>query len=126
MTPGPTAQDEPARNSYDSTSDGIDGDHTGQHERQDDGWCATLPVALGAYEHDFRDAEEKRDGEEGSAGLRESKPTAEPSPIASQQTHARILGQMHAPPFDQASAPSQTRRDPLFELAHRSLGSSGQ
>jgi hypothetical protein len=94
MTPEPTARDETACNNDDSTADGIEGNHTGQHERQDDGGSATLPVALGAYEHDFRDAEENGDGEERSAGLREPKPMAEPSPIASQQSHARILGQM--------------------------------
>jgi hypothetical protein len=93
MTPGPTARDETACNSDDSTADGIEGDHTGQHERQDHGGSATLSVALGAYEHDFRDADENYDGEERSAGLREPKPMAEPSPIASQQSHARILGQ---------------------------------
>jgi hypothetical protein len=92
MTPEPTARDETACNSDHSTADGIEGNHTGQHERQDDGGSATLPVALGAYEHDFRDAEENYNGEERSAGLREPKPMAEPSPIASQQSHARILG----------------------------------
>ena len=91
--PEPTARDETACDSDDSTADGIEGDHTREHERQDDGGSATLSVALGAYEHDFRDAEENCDGEERSAGLREPKPMAEPSPIASQQAHARILGQ---------------------------------
>jgi hypothetical protein len=93
MTSEPTAQDETACNSDDSTADGIECNHTGQHERQDDGGCTTLPVTLGASEHDCRDAEKKCGGEERSAGLREPKPTAEPSPIASQQSHARILGQ---------------------------------
>jgi hypothetical protein len=92
-TPEPTARDETACNRDDSTADGIEGNHTRQHERQNDGGSATLPVALGAYEDDFRDAEENCDGEERSAGLREPKPMAEPSPIASQQSHARILGQ---------------------------------
>jgi hypothetical protein len=41
--------------SDDSTADGIDGNHSGQHERQDDAGCATLPVALGAYDDDFRE-----------------------------------------------------------------------
>jgi hypothetical protein len=91
MTPGPTARDETACNSDDSTTDGIEGKHAGQDERQDDGGCATLPVALGVSEHDHRDAEEKCGGEERSAGLREPEPTAEPSPIASQQRHARTL-----------------------------------
>jgi hypothetical protein len=93
MTPRPTARDETACNSDDSTADSIEGNHTGQHKRQDDGGSATLPVALGAYEHDLRDAEENCAGEERSAGLREPKPMAEPSPITSQQRHARILGQ---------------------------------
>ena len=83
MTPEPTAQGETACNSDDSTADGIEGNHTGQHERQDNAGCATLPVALGAYEDDFRDPEEERCGKQRSAGLREPKPTAEPSPIAS-------------------------------------------
>jgi hypothetical protein len=94
MTPEPTARDEAACNSDDSTAEGIESNDTGQHERQDDGGSATLLVALGAYEHDFRDAEENGDGEERPAGLREPKPMAEPSPIASKQSHTRTLGQM--------------------------------
>jgi hypothetical protein len=93
MTPDPTAQGETACNSDDSTADGVEGNQTGQHERQDNAGCATLPVALGASEDDFRDSEEECRGEQRSSGLREPKPTAEPSPIASQQRHARILGQ---------------------------------
>lgn len=92
MTLESSARDETACNSDDSTADGIEGNHTGQHDRQDDGGSAALPVALGAYDQDFRDAEENGDGEERSAGLRKRKP-ADPSPIASQQSHARILGQ---------------------------------
>jgi hypothetical protein len=88
-----SARAETACNSDGSAADGIEDDHIGQHERQDDGGCATFPVALRADEHAFRDAEKKRDGEERSAGLREPKPMAEPSPIASKQDHARILGQ---------------------------------
>ena len=93
MTPDSAARDETAPNDDDSTSDCIEGNHTGQHERQDDGGSATLPVALGANEHDLRDTQENHDGEERSTGLREPKPMAEPSPIASKQSHARILGQ---------------------------------
>ncbi len=93
MAPVPTARDETACNSRDSTADGIEGNHARQHERQNDGGSATLPVALGAYEQDFCDAEENCDGEERSAGLREAKPRSEPPPIASQQSHERILGQ---------------------------------
>jgi hypothetical protein len=92
MTPKPTAQRETACNNDDSTADGIEGNHTGQHERQDNAGRATLQVALRAYEDDFRDPEEECCGEQRSARLREPKPTAEPSPIALQQGHARILG----------------------------------
>ncbi len=93
MPAGPSARDKTARNSEHSTAEGIEGNHARQHERQDDGGSATLPVALGAYEDDFRNAEENSGGEERSAGLREPKPIAEPSPVASQQSHAWILGQ---------------------------------
>ena len=113
MTPAPAARDETACNSDDSTADGIEGNHTRQHERQDDGGSATLPVALGAYEHDFRDAEENCDGEERSAGLREPKPMAEPSPIGSYQSHVRILGQtneLHRSGLDQVRACSRAAR----------------
>jgi len=34
MTPEPTTQDEAANRSDDSAADGIEGDHTGHHERQ--------------------------------------------------------------------------------------------
>ena len=91
VTPEPAVQDETACNSDDSTADGIECNQAGQQERQDNAGCATLPVALRAYEDDFRDPEEERGGEQRSARLREPKPTAEPLPIASQQRHARIL-----------------------------------
>jgi hypothetical protein len=93
MTPEPTAQAETACNSDDSTADGIEDDHTGQHERQDNAGCPALPVALDAYEDDFRDPEQERGGEQRSAGLREPKPTAKPSPIASDSSHGRMLVQ---------------------------------
>ena len=96
MPAGPSARDKTARNSEHSTAEGIKGNHARQHERQDDGGSATLPVALGAYGDDFRNAEENSGGEERSAGLREPKPMAEPSPVASQQSHAWILGQAYA------------------------------
>ena len=51
MTPEPKNQDEPANNSDDSPADGIEGDHGGQHECQDDQGCAALPVAIGLCEH---------------------------------------------------------------------------
>jgi hypothetical protein len=51
MTPEPEAQDEAANNSEDSPADGIEGDHGGQHECQDDEGCAALPVAVSACDH---------------------------------------------------------------------------
>jgi hypothetical protein len=51
MTPEPEAQDETANNSDDSPADGIEGDHGGQHECQDDQGCAALPVATSLCEH---------------------------------------------------------------------------
>jgi hypothetical protein len=99
MTPDPTAQDETAYDSDDSAADGIEGNHSGQHKRQDNAGSAALPVTLGAYEDDFREPEEERGGEQCSAGLREPKPTAEPSPVASQQHHARNSRSGERTPF---------------------------
>jgi hypothetical protein len=93
MTPRAAARDETASNGDGSAADGVEGNHTGQREHQDDGGSAALPVALGAYEHDLRDAGEDYEREERSAGWRESKPMAEPAPIASQPRHVRILGE---------------------------------
>ena len=88
MTPEPTAPDETATNSDDSPADGIQDDHTDQQECEHDDGCAALPVAVSPCDHDSGDAEEKCNGEERSAGLGEPKPMAEPSPIASKQSHA--------------------------------------
>jgi hypothetical protein len=51
MTPEPTPQDETANRSHGSAADGIEGDHTGYHERQDDEGCTALPIALRPSEH---------------------------------------------------------------------------
>ena len=51
MTPEPTPQDETANPSDGSAADGIKGDHTDHHERQDDERCAALPVAVSSPEH---------------------------------------------------------------------------
>jgi hypothetical protein len=51
MTPEPKAQDEMANNSDDSPADGIEGDHGGQHECQNDQGCAALTVAMSLSEH---------------------------------------------------------------------------
>ena len=42
MTPEPTPQDETANRSDGSAADGIEGDHTGHQERQDDKGCTAL------------------------------------------------------------------------------------
>jgi len=49
MTPEPTPQDETANHSDDSAADGIEGDQTGHHERQDDEGCTALPVAMARH-----------------------------------------------------------------------------
>jgi hypothetical protein len=51
MTPEPKVQDETANKSEYPPADGIEGDHRGQHERQDDQGCAALPVAMSPSEH---------------------------------------------------------------------------
>jgi len=51
MTPEPTPQEETANGSDGSAADGIEGDHTGHQERQDDKRCTALPVALRPSEH---------------------------------------------------------------------------
>jgi hypothetical protein len=88
MTPEPTAQDETANNSDDSSANGIEGDHGGQQKCQDDQGCTALSVAVSPSEHNRRAADEKCSGEEHSAGLREPKPVTERSPIASESSHA--------------------------------------
>ena len=88
MTPGPTVQDETANNSDDSPADGIQSDNTDQQECEHHEGCAALPVAVSPCDHDPRNADQKRNGEEHSAGLGEPKPVTEPSPIASESSHA--------------------------------------
>jgi hypothetical protein len=88
QTPEPAVQNETANDSDDSPADSIEGDQGGQHECQDDERCATLTVAVSTCDHHLGDADEKRNGEQHSAGLGESKPVTEPSPIASEPRHA--------------------------------------
>jgi hypothetical protein len=52
MTPEPTPQDETASHSDDSAADGIEDDHTGHYECQDDQGCTALTVAVSPSEHD--------------------------------------------------------------------------
>jgi hypothetical protein len=93
MTPEPTVQDETASQSDDSAGDGVQGDHADQQECEHHQGCAALPVAVSACDHNRGNAEEKRSGEEHSAGLGEPKPVTEPSPIATEPPHASSLGQ---------------------------------
>jgi hypothetical protein len=88
MTPGPTVQDETANNSDDSAADGIQGDHAAQQECEHHHGRAALTGALSPCDHDSRNADQKRTGEEHPAGLGEPKPMTEPAPIASQSRHA--------------------------------------
>ena len=46
MRPEPTPQDETASHSDGSAADGIEGDHTGHHERQDDERRTALPISV--------------------------------------------------------------------------------
>ena len=93
MTPELTPHNETANNSDDSAADGIEGHHAGYYECQHDERCTALPVAVSPSEHDSGAACEQCGGEDHAAGLREPKPLTEPSPIASESSHARMLGQ---------------------------------
>ena len=88
MTPEPTVQDETANNSDDSPADGIQGDHAAQPECEDHQRGAALTVAVSPCDRNSDSADQKCDGEEHSAGMGESKPVTEPSPIASESRHA--------------------------------------
>jgi len=88
-TPDPAAQDETANESRDSAADGVQGDHADQQEPEDHQGCAALPVAVSACDHNLGNTDQKGNGEDRAAGLREPKPLTEPSPIGSESSHAR-------------------------------------
>ena len=88
MTPGPAVQDQTANNSDDAPADGIQGDDAAEHEGEHHQGCTALPRTVGACVHDCGKADEKRNGEEDSAGLGEPKPAPEPCPVASDFRHA--------------------------------------
>jgi hypothetical protein len=88
VTPEPTVQHETANKSEDSAADGVQGDHAGQQECKHDQGCAAFPVPVSARDHHLGNADQKRDGEEHSAGLGEPKAATEPPPIASESSHA--------------------------------------
>ena len=93
MTPEPTIRDETANDSDGSPADGIQGDHPDQQECEHHKGGAALTVAVSLCGHNSDNADQKRNGEEHSAGLGEPKPVTEPCPIASESRHALILGQ---------------------------------
>lgn len=88
MTPEPTAQDDAANDGDDSPADCVEGDHAGQEECEHHQGCTALPVAVGPCDRHSGNAEQKRNGEEHAAGLREPKAVTEPSPVASEPRHA--------------------------------------
>ena len=88
MTPGPTVQDETAKNSDDSPADGIQGDHADQQECEHHQGGAALTVAVSPCDHNSDNNDQKCNGEEHSAGPGEPKPVTEPPPIASESRHA--------------------------------------
>ena len=80
--------DQTANNSDDSPADRIHGDHAGQQECEHHQGSAALTVAVSPCDHNRGHADQKGNGEQHSAGLRESKPVTEPPPIASESRHA--------------------------------------
>ena len=88
MTPEPTVQDETANNGDGSPADGIQGDDADQQECEHHQRGAALPGAVSPCDHDSGNADEKRNGEEHSAGLGEPKTVTEPSPVTSESRHA--------------------------------------
>ena len=84
--------DQPADESHDPATDGIEGHHAGQQERKHDEGRAAFARALSVGDHHRGDADEKRRGEKHPAGLGEPKATTEPDPIASESSHARSVG----------------------------------
>ena len=86
-----------AKGDEDSPTQGVQGDHADQHQREYNHGRAALAGAVGPCVDNRGDDDEKRDGEEDSAGLGERKPVPEPSPVASEvasdSRHARSLGE---------------------------------
>jgi hypothetical protein len=68
MTPEPTAHDETANESHDSAAGGVQGDHAEQQECDDHQGCAALPGAVSPCHRSLSNTDEKRNGEEHSAG----------------------------------------------------------
>jgi len=89
----PAVLNETANERDDSAAHGVQDDHADQQQCEHHQGCAALAVAASPRHHNLGNANQKRNGEEHSAGLGESKPVIEPPPIASDSRHARSLGQ---------------------------------
>jgi hypothetical protein len=79
---------EAANNGDDAAADGIQDENADQQECEDHQGRAALAVAVSACDRHCGNADEKRNGEERSAGLGEPKPVTQPPPIASGSSHA--------------------------------------
>jgi hypothetical protein len=99
---------ETANDSDDSPAGRIDGDHRRQHERQDDQRRAALPGAVSPCEHHCCADDQECGGEERSAGVREPEPLTEPSPVASECSHATNASERHS-----GNCPSSRKIAPL-------------
>ena len=88
MSPEPTVLDETTNQRDDSAADGVQGDHADKQDCEHHQGRAALPVAVRARDHHRGNADEKRNGEQHSAGLGEPKPVTEPPPVASGSRHA--------------------------------------
>jgi hypothetical protein len=69
--PAPLAADDPPKTGAESTGDGVQDDHPGQHHREHHQGRAALPVAVGACVHKSGNADEKCNSEDHPAGLGE-------------------------------------------------------
>lgn len=83
-----SALDETAKESDDSTADGIQGDHADQQERDHHQGSTALTLAVSPCDDTSGNADQKCNGEQHSAGPGEAKPVTEPSPIAPESRHA--------------------------------------
>ena len=93
MTPWAAVHDEAANNQDKSPTHRVQRDHAGQQEPEHHHGRTAFAVAVNACDCHFGNADQKRHGEQHSAGLREPKPVAQPSPVASESRHASSVGQ---------------------------------
>ena len=93
MTPWAAVHDEAANNQDKSPTHRVQRDHAGQQEPEHHHGRTAFAVAVNACDCHFGNADQKRHGEQHSAGLREPKPVAQPSPVASESRHGSSVGQ---------------------------------